>query len=115
MTDRRPRALFICGSLNQTTQLEQIASELPEFRPAFSPYYGDLGIDLGRRLGLLENTIGGNKLRSRAEQYLRQKGLRLDVGGERGPYELVVTCSDVIVPRNVRGSRLVAVQEGILD
>src|SRR5262249_36563821 len=46
---------------------------------------------------------------------LREHALPFDERGRRGPYDLVVTCSDIVVPRNVRGARLVAVQEGMTD
>src|ERR1700676_1667841 len=39
--EARRRILFICGSLNQTTQLHQVARELPELDHAFTPCYGD--------------------------------------------------------------------------
>src|SRR5262245_59348097 len=65
MTTRsRLRALFICGSVNQTTQLLAIARELRELEAAFTPYYGDIWCSLARRAGLLEATIGGNKRRA---------------------------------------------------
>jgi hypothetical protein len=111
----KPRALFICGSVNQTEQLRKIAAELPEFEARFTPYYGDRHVELLRQTGLLESTIGGNKLRERCLGHLRRAGLRLDLEGRAGGYELVVTCSDLTVPENTRGARLVAVQEGILD
>jgi hypothetical protein len=115
-TDRhRPRALFVCGSLNQTTQLHRVATGLPEVEAWFSPYYGDYGIDLLRRAGLIEGTIGGNKLRERCLRYLLEHRLSIDDGGRRAGYDLVVTCSDVVVPKNIRTAPLVAVQEGILD
>lgn len=111
----KPRVFLICGSLNQTTQLHQVAAELAECEVAFSPYYGDALLSRMRRLGLVETTIGGNKLRARCLDYLRAKSLEIDLDGERGGYDLVVTCSDVIVPSNVRRLPLVVVQEGILD
>ena len=111
----KPRALFICGSLNQTTQMHQIAQELPEFEHAFSPYYLDGPLEAFRRARWLEFTVAGEKLRARCLGYLAGHGLTVDERGARGPYELVVTCSDLVVPRNVRRSPLVLVQEGILD
>jgi hypothetical protein len=111
----RKRILFVCGSLNQTTQMHQIARELSEHECAFSPYYCDGALELLRRAGRLEFTILGDKLRRRCLQYLEREGLSVDVGGARGPYDLVLTCSDLVVPRNLRGRRLVLVQEGILD
>jgi hypothetical protein len=112
---KNPHVFFICGSLNQTTQMHQIAAELPDCVASFSPYYGDAFLTRLRALGLVEPTIGGNKLRARCLDYLNAQGLDVDMDGQRGGYDLVVTCSDVIVPKNVRRLPLLAVQEGILD
>jgi len=110
-----PKVFFICGSLNQTTQMHQIAAQLPECSASFSPYYGDALLTRLRTLGLVEPTIGGNKLRARCLDYLNEQRLDIDIDGQRGGYDLVVTCSDVVVPSNVRRVPLLAVQEGILD
>ena len=109
------RALFICGSLNQTRQLHAVARELPEFTAFFSPFYNDFWGDLARRAGFAEPTIGGNRRRGWCLDYLGREGLAVDVGGRAGPYDLVVTCTDVIVQSNVRNQPLVVVQEGIFD
>jgi hypothetical protein len=114
MTDR-PRLLFICGSLNQTTQMHQISRHLPDCEHAYTPYYLDGVLDWLRRLHLLEFTIAGYKLRRRCLDYLERHRLSLDEGGARGGYDLVVTCSDLVVPKNIRSRRVVLVQEGILD
>jgi len=111
----RPRALFICGSLNQTRQLHAVARELPEVEAHFSPFYGDRSMAVARRLGLIEAWIGGNKRRGWCLDYLGAQGLSIDLDGERGGYDLVVTCTDLVVPSNVRGVPLVVVQEGIFD
>lgn len=95
--------------------MHQIARELPGIDHAFSPYYGDAALRLLRRAGLAETTVLGDKLRRRCLDYLGRERLPIDDGGRRGPYDLVVTCSDLVVPRNARGGRLVLVQEGILD
>ncbi len=113
---RRVRALFIGGSINQTTQLHAVARELSaEVEVWFSPYYGDRFISLLRRLRVIEGTIAGEKLAQRCLRYLREHGLLVDEGGRRGGYAMAVTSSDVVIPRNLRGIPLVAVQEGILD
>lgn len=112
---RRPRVFFICGSLNQTTQMHQIAEQLPECEASFSPYYGDAYLTQLRKWGLVERTIGGEKLRNRCLGYLNEQGLDVDLDGERGGYDMVVTCSDVIVPKNIRRIPMLVVQEGILD
>jgi hypothetical protein len=111
----KPRALFICGSLNQTTQLHAVARALPEVEASFAPYYGDAPVETMRRLGLIEMTIGGNKRRGWCVDYLARNCLAIDIDGRRGGYDLVVTCSDLVVPKNVRRARVVGVQEGILD
>jgi len=114
-TTTRRRILFICGSMNQTTQMRQISRHLAEHEQAFSPYYCD-GIDeICRRLRLLEFTIIGHKLASRCRRYLEEHDLAIDYGGRNGPYDLVLTCSDVYIQRNIRANKIVLVQEGITD
>jgi hypothetical protein len=116
-TARRPKALFICGSVNQTRQMHQIAAALPEVDASFTPYYCDAGLESLRWTGLLDITILGWRWRKRTMRYLRQHRLPMDFEGKRRGhiYDLIVTCSDVIVPRAVRGKKLVAVQEGMTD
>ena len=63
MSQERQRVLFICGSLNQTTQMHQIARELPEHEHAFTPYYCEGVSERLRRAGLAEFTVAGGKLR----------------------------------------------------
>lgn len=109
------RVLFICGSLNQTTQLHAIARAIPGISAYFTPFFGSSAVTALRRLGLIENTIGGNKLRARSLAYLQQHGLSIDLDGARGGYDLVVTCTDVALPDNLGNAPLVVVQEGILD
>lgn len=111
----RKRILFICGSMNQTTQMHQIATRLAQYEQAFSPYYGDGVIEICRRLGLMEFTIMGRKLASRCRRYLDDHRLAIDYRGQNGPYDLVLTCSDVYIQRNIQNSMIVLVQEGITD
>src|SRR5271170_3348534 len=93
----RKRILFICGSMNQTTQMHQIALHLSDYEQAFSPYYCH-GIDeVYRRLGLMEFTIIGHKLASRCRRYLEDHDLAVDYQGRNKPYDLVLTCSDVYI------------------
>jgi hypothetical protein len=95
--------------------MHQIARELGDCDASFSPYYGDRGLRRLRELGLVEFSIGGNRLRARCLDYLLGHGLNVDLDGARGGYDLVFTCSDVVVPSNVLGRPLVLVQEGITD
>jgi hypothetical protein len=110
-----PKVLFICGSINQTTQMLSIAREMRGADPYFTPYYGDEGVELLRRAGLIEFTIAGNKAKERCLALLYEHRAAVDWRGHKQRYQLVVTCSDLVVPRNARGTPLVAVQEGMLD
>jgi hypothetical protein len=111
----RPRILFIGGTINHTTQVQQIALELPECEHAFTWYYCDGILELLRRLHALETTAVGRKLRARCLAYLEEQRLPLDLGGARGDYDLAVTCSDLAVPKSLRGRPVVLVQEGMTD
>lgn len=101
--------------MNQTTQMHQISEQLPEYEHSFSPYYCDGPVEILRRLGLIEFTIAGNKLAGRCWRYLQNHGLSIDYRGKNRPYDLVVTCSDLFLPKNIGDNRIVLVQEGITD
>jgi hypothetical protein len=115
LTTGRRRILFICGSLNQTTQMHQIALELPEHEHAYTPFYGHGAMEALRQARCLEFTVLGYKLRRRCLDYFESHQLPMDLHGAAGGYDLVVTCSDLIVQRNIRKRPVVLVQEGILD
>ena len=109
----RKRIFFICGSMNQTTQMHQISKHLSDYEHSFSPYYCNGFDEILRRLGLIEFTIAGNKVVGRCRTYLQNHGLLIDYQGKNRPYDLVVTCSDVYIQKNIRDNRIVLVQEGI--
>lgn len=111
----RKKILFICGSHNQTTQMHQIAQELPGYDHCFSPYYCDGILETSRKLGLIEFAIAGNRYVRRATEYIRNNNLTLDFQGRAHSYDLVVTCSDLVIPRNIRHNKIVLVQEGMTD
>ena len=112
---RRPRVLLVGGTINHTTQVHQIAAELPEFDHAYTWYYCDGVLDVLRRARTLESTALGYKLRARCLAYLQANALPIDLGGKRGDYDLIVTCSDLAMPANMRGRAVVLVQEGMTD
>ncbi len=101
--------------MNQTTQMHQVSEHLREYEHFFSPYYVHGFDEILRRLGLVEFTISGNKLAGRCLRYLQDQGLPIDYRGRNRPYDLVVTCSDVYLQKNIRDNRIVLVQEGITD
>jgi hypothetical protein len=111
----RPRVLFICGSVNQTSQMHQIARELPEAEARYSPYYCDGALEVMRKMGMLGMTILGAPWRRDCVAYLEKHGLPMDLDGLEGNYDLALTCSDLVVPKNVRQKPLILVQEGMTD
>ena len=110
-----PTALFLCGSLNQTTMMHKIATSLPNFDCFFAPFYVEGGLDLLRHTGLLKHSILDGKHRKSTLQYLRRQHLPVDKNGSAHNYDLVVTCTDLIVQSNIRNKRLLLVQEGITE
>lgn len=112
---RQNRVLFICGSLHQTSMMHQIAKCLPECECHFTPYYGDAVLEAIAKAGWLEFSIMGERHRRRAAEYLQSFGLTVDEGGRRREYDLVVTCSDLVVPKNIRKKKILLVQEGMTD
>lgn len=109
------KILFIGGSLNQTTMMHQISQHFKDYDCYFTPYYGDGLIDAGARKGLLNFTILAGKFRELTENYLKTHRLNIDYRGEKHTYDLVFTCQDLIVPRNIRNKKLILIQEGMTE
>lgn len=112
---RRPKVLFICGSMNQTTMMHKIAVNLDEYDVWFTPYYTDGLLSVLERSGFIEFTVAGGQFQKRVLEYCEHNGLQVDFRGLRHDYDLVVTCSDLVIPKNIRHKRIVLVQEGMTD
>lgn len=81
----------------------------------FTSYYADGVLDLFARMGWLDFTVLGGRHKRETEEYFRRNNLHVDPRGESRLYDLVVTCSDLLVQKNIRGKRLVLIQEGITE
>ena len=81
----------------------------------FTPYYGDGIVNFAAKLGWLNFTVLGGRHKRETEEYLSRHNLNVDPRGEARSYDLVVTCSDLLVQKNTRGKRVVLVQEGITE
>ena len=101
--------------MNQTTQMHQIAGFLTDYDQYFSPFFSDGLLGSASDRGLLEFTIMGRKRSERTLDYLRLNNLKLDIGGFAHAYDLVVTCTDLIVPKHIRRKKIVLVQEGMTE
>ena len=109
------KILFIGGSLNQTTMMHQISHHFDDCDCFFTPYYADGFIDFLAKKKLADFTILAGKFREQTENYLKKHHLNVDYRGETNHYDLVFTCQDLIVPKNIRNKKLVLVQEGMTE
>lgn len=111
------KILFLTGSPNQTSQMMQIAAALPEYDCRFSQVFTDAPLlrFLAEHTNLVDKTIIAKPFRQKAEALLRQEGRRIDYRALDGIYDLVVFCSDLIVPHRMRKTRTLWVQEGMID
>jgi len=107
--------LFICGSLNQTTINYKIAQHLQDHHCFYTPYYSDGYIKWMVDRGFLDFTILGGRAKQRTLGFLEENRLMIDDRGEAHEYDLVVTCSDLIIPRNILNKNIILVQEGMTD
>jgi hypothetical protein len=109
------KILFICGSTNQTLMMHKISMHFSDYECWFSPYYADGIIRFFSRTPVLDFSILGGQFRRRTLEYLRKNNLLLDYEGLKHRYDLVFTCSDLIIPKNIRNTNIILVQEGMTD
>lgn len=112
---RKKKILFICGSINQTTQMHQISRELGEYEHVFSTYFGNFDFDFLKRIGALDATIGGRPLSKRAQDYLEKHDLPIEYKGHKDDFDLAFQCSDLVRPSKLWGKKVILVQEGMTD
>ncbi len=113
---KKPRVLFIGGSNNQTTQMHSIARALGnDVESWFTPFFATGLLGYAAKRNLVEFTILGSTFRKRALEYFEQNNLLVDEDATQNSYDLVVTCSDLVVPSTIRNTPIVLVQEGMTD
>ncbi len=108
--------LFVCGSLNQTTQMHAIAKNLMnKYLCYFTPYYADGIVNIFAKMNWLGFTVLGGRHKRETEEYLSRHALNVDLRGEARRYDLIITCSDLLIQKNILDSRIILVQEGITE
>jgi hypothetical protein len=107
--------LLICGTLNQTKAMIAIGSELAEHHCYYTPFYCDGHLLRASQRGQLDFTVLAGPLRERTVRYLSEAQLPIDDRGEARDYDLVVTCTDLILQNNIENKRIVLVQEGLTE
>jgi hypothetical protein len=65
--------------------------------------------------GYLKFSILNGSFRWNTEKYLQQHDLNIDYRGRSNNYDLVYTCADLIMPKNIRKKKVILVQEGMTD
>jgi hypothetical protein len=95
--------------------MHQVSKHLPHFEQYFTPFFCDGPGKLVQKTGALDFTVLGGRFLRKTMAYLEEQGVALDLEARSHRYDLVVTCSDLIVPRRIRGTRMVLVQEGMTD
>jgi len=95
--------------------MHKIAQHMRQYNCFFTPYYADGLIRMATKTGILAFTGLSGRHQDDTKEYLQQNNLPVDRRGEGHDYDLVVTCSDLLVQNNIRGKRLVLVQEGITE
>ncbi|MGE0449769.1 MAG: hypothetical protein AB7Q29_09325 [Vicinamibacterales bacterium] len=111
----RKNILLICGTLSQTKAMLAIGGQLAEHDCYYTPFYCDGHLLEASRRGQLDFTVLAGPLRERTMACLRAAQVRVDERGEGRDYDLIVTCTDLIIQRNLAGKRIVLVQEGLTE
>lgn len=112
----KKKVLLIGGSLNQTMMMHAIGTHLAHHDCFYTAFFTDGILYWPRKLGLLDRSIAGfGSFRRDTMNYLQAHALPIDDEGKSQRYDLVVTCTDLIVPKRIRQQPLVLVQEGMTD
>jgi hypothetical protein len=112
---KKKKILYICGSMNQTTQMHKISLELPEYEAYFSPFFATGFLGFLNRLKLVEYTILGGVVKQNALNYIQENKLNLDYRGKSDDYDLVIISQDITFPSNLKKFKTILVQEGMTD
>jgi hypothetical protein len=107
--------LLICGTLNQTKAMMAIGNELADHHCYYTPFYCDGHLLRASQRGQLDFTVLAGPLRDRTVAFMRGAKLPIDDRGEAREYDLVVTCTDLILQNNIQRKRIVLVQEGLTE
>lgn len=112
---KNKKILFVCGSMNQTTQMHKISRELPEYEAYFTPFFATGFLGFLDKLKLVEYTILGGKVKRSTINYIRENNLNLDYRGKNDDYDLVIISQDITFPSNLKKFKTILVQEGMTD
>ena len=95
--------------------MHKISQQMGDFDCFFTPFYADGIIGVAAKAGLTDFSILGGRHRKATESYLQENRLQVDFGGKGRKYDLVVTCTDLVIQKNIRNTKIVLVQEGMTE
>ncbi len=107
--------LLICGTLTQTKAMLAIGEQLDDHHCYYTPFYCDGHLLAASKKGWLDFTAVAGPLRERTMGHLRDARVAIDDRGEGRTYDLVITCTDLVIQQNIKGQRIVLVQEGLTE
>lgn len=109
----KKKVLLIGGTKNQTTMMYQIAEELRnDYHCVFTTFYGDNIFKWATDMKLLEMSLAGTKMQKQNEALCKENGYEYDYRAKKYQYDLVITCQDVVIPKNLKDNKIILVQEG---
>jgi len=113
----KSKILFITGSMNQTWQMHEISKHLPEYDCWFSQFFTDSPTInwIIKHTSLANNTIFSGQFKENSEKYLMANKLQIDYQAKKNKYDLIVYCTDLHIPKRLRQTKMIWVQEGMTD
>jgi len=115
----KKKILFLTGSPNQTTQMHQISEHLNEkFDCYFSQLFSSHRLfEVVLKSGILDHTIFSGEFKLKADKYLAENNLKNDYRCKvyNNEYDLVLACTDMILPKNLKSVKTIWIQEGMID
>lgn len=81
----------------------------------FSPFFADPFLQKMANAGLLDFCSLGGPAKRNTVNYLHDHNCKIDNEGQRNNYDLVITCSDLLIPKSITDIPIVHVQEGMTD
>lgn len=97
--------------------MHQISAHLDDYDCWFSQLFPDSAFlnAIVKYTPLANGTVLKGQFRTKSENYLQEHGLRMDYGGVKNTYDLVVYCTDMVVADKFKQAKTVWVQEGMID
>lgn len=95
--------------------MHEVGKHLNNFDCYYTPYYCDGFLKMLYKANLLNFTVIGKHHQKKAMEYCSNNGLKIDFEGNANDYDLIITSSDLVIQRNIRGKKIILVQEGMTD